>query len=96
MARALTEGGISTTGWDDVSVTVRARDVAAVSLALAKIDPYTARPALPEDMVAALKFGLCLPPQVAEAVLVARTSNSGEIAQTVSRPARRIVALSSS
>jgi ATP-dependent Lhr-like helicase len=96
VARALTEGGISTTGWDDVSVTVRARDVATVSLALAKIDPYTARPALPEDMVAALKFGLCLPPHVAEAVLVARTSNFGEIAQTVSRPARRIVARSSS
>ena len=92
VARAMTEGGVSVADWDDVSVTVRSDDIKSVSRALANLDPSTAHPALPEDILTALKFGLCLPPQVAEAVIVARTSNPAEVAKAVSRTPRRILA----
>ena len=92
VARVLTEGGVSTTGWDDVSVTARTGDIETICRALANLDPATAHPALPEDLLTALKFGLCLPAQVAEAVIIARTSNPEEVADAISRPPRRILA----
>jgi hypothetical protein len=92
IARALTEGGVSVAGWDDVSVTARTGDIETLSGALGNVETATARPALPEDLVTALKFGLCLPPQVVEAVIVARTSSAQEVFDAISRPQRRIIA----
>jgi hypothetical protein len=51
VAKALPEAAISVIGWDDISVTVRIHDVEVLVRALAKIDPVTAHPALPEDVV---------------------------------------------
>jgi hypothetical protein len=52
----------------------------------------TAHPALPEDLATALKFGLCLPPEVVEgAIIIARTSSLIEVADALSRPARHIL-----
>lgn len=92
VARAMTEGGVSVADWDDVSVTARSDDIESVSRALANLDPATTRPALPEDILTALKFGLCLPPKVAEAVIIARTSSPAEVADAVARTPRRILA----
>jgi hypothetical protein len=91
VARALTAGGLSTSGWDDISVTARTGDIETVDRALAKIDPATAHPALPGDLSTALKFGLCLPSDVAEAVIIARTSNAEDVADAISRPHRRML-----
>lgn len=90
IARALTEGSISVAGWDDVSVTARIGDIETLSGAMGKVNTATARPALPDDLVTALKFGLCLPTDVAEAVIVARTSDPEEVAGAISRPQCRI------
>jgi hypothetical protein len=92
VARALTGGGVPTAGWDDVSVTVRTGDVELLGRALANVDPAAAHPALPEDLLTALKFRLCLPPHVTESVIIARTSNPTEVADAISRPLRRILA----
>jgi ATP-dependent Lhr-like helicase len=91
LARVLSHAGITTAGWDDVSVTARTNDIEMLSRALLQIDPSAAHPALPPDIAIALKFGLCLPAHVAEAVLVARTSRPNEVSDAVSRPLRRIV-----
>jgi hypothetical protein len=56
VARALSEEGIETVSWDNVSLTVRTSDVQTVNGALSRINPETARPALPSDLVNALKF----------------------------------------
>jgi hypothetical protein len=45
---------------------------------------------LPEELGAALKFGLCLPPCVAEAVIVARTAVPEVVANVLARPQRSI------
>ena len=90
IARGLAESGVSTVGWDDISVTARTEDTRTLRHALAKVDPATARPALPEELGAALKFGLCLPPYVAEAVIVARTAVPEVVANVLSRPQRAI------
>jgi hypothetical protein len=84
VARALNEDGVSTVGWDDVSVTARTGDIETLSHALARVDPVTAHPALPNDLATALKFGLCLPPRVAEEVTIARTSSAKDIADAFS------------
>jgi hypothetical protein len=83
VARALNEDGVSTVGWDDVSVTARTGDIETLSHALARVDPVTAHPALPNDLATALKFGLCLPPRVAEEVTIARTSSAKDIADAL-------------
>jgi ATP-dependent Lhr-like helicase len=90
VARAMDDSGVPAVDWGDVSVTARAADAGIVRCALDKMDPAMAHPALPEDLGAALKFGLCLPPRVAEAVIVARTSAPHAIAEALSRPRRLI------
>ena len=90
IARVLTDGGVATVGWDDVSVTVRTADIATLRRGLASVDTQAAHPALPDDLLTALKFGLCLPPQIAETVVIARTSNPEEMAAAMSRPVRSI------
>lgn len=92
LARGLSQAGLSTAGWDDVSVTARASEIDTVSRALSLIDTTTAHPMLPEDMASALKFGLCLPPHIAEAVLLARTSRPQDVAAAMGRPQRCIIA----
>ncbi len=74
IARALTEAGFHVLRWDDLSVTVKAADARIVSQALLCFDPAQAHADLPEDLPLALKFGLCLPPTVTMAVLIARSS----------------------
>ncbi len=88
----ISQAGLSALGWNDVSLTVRAGEIETISRALSLVDATTAHPSLPEDMASALKFGLCLPPRVAEAVLVARTSRPQDVAAAVGRPQRRVVA----
>ncbi len=79
IARALALAGLHVVRWDDLSVTLDTADVRAVSQALHDLDPTQAYPDLPEDLALALKFGLCLPPAVAKAVLIARSSASDAI-----------------
>ena len=92
LGRGLGLAGLTTAGWDDVSVTARAREIDTVSRELSLIDTTTAHPMLPEDMANALKFGPCLPPHIAEAVLIARTSRPQDVAAAMGRPQRRILA----
>jgi hypothetical protein len=91
VAQALNEGGMTTAGWDDLSVTVEAPDGATLSRGLAKVDPAKAHPALPDDMSAELKFGICLPDHIAQAVILARTSAPALISLALSRRPRTIV-----
>jgi hypothetical protein len=91
IAWALTQAGISVAGWNDVSVTARTDDVTTMGRVLANLDPAAAHPALPDDILTALKFGLCLPHKVAEAVIVARTSRPAELADAILRRPRRIL-----
>lgn len=91
LARVLSQAGMSTMGWDDVSLTARTGEIDTFSRALSLVDPTTAHPALPEDIGSALKFGLCLPADIAEAVLTARTSRPEEVAATMARGPRRIL-----
>jgi ATP-dependent Lhr-like helicase len=92
VARALGEDGLRVAGWNNVSVVVRAHDLERVSRALHNVDVATAHPAIPGDLPNAIKFGLCLPGDLAEAVIVARTSRPGEVAKPLSRNQRLIFA----
>ena len=91
LARVLSHASMTTAGWDDVSVTAKTGEIEVLCRALSQVDPATAHPALPADIATALKFGLCLPASVAEAIIVARTSKPNEVADAMSRPQRRIV-----
>ena len=91
LARVLSHASMTTAGWDDVSVTAKTGEIEMLCRALSQVDPATAHPALPADIATALKFGLCLPASVAEAIIVARTSKPNEVADAMSRPQRRIV-----
>jgi len=90
IAHELDCAGLPVIHWSDISVVVRADDLERVGLALMHVNITTAHPALPADLSTAMKFGLCLPRQLAEAVARARTSRSEEIAQPLLRSQRRI------
>ena len=92
VARALGDHGLAVADFDDVSVVVRVHDPDRVGKVLNEMDATIAYPALPGDLLTALKFGLCLPPQLAEDVIIARTSRPEEVARCLSRGQRRIFA----
>jgi hypothetical protein len=54
------------------------------------VNPANARPALPENMPAALKFSACLPNSIAAAVLQARLAVPDAVAEIQSRPIRKV------
>ena len=90
IARELARGGVSVADWDNISVTARTRDIENFSRLLQNLEPSSAHPALPEELATALKFGLCLPDDVAEAVIIARTSRPDEVSDALSRRPRRV------
>jgi ATP-dependent Lhr-like helicase len=93
VARALNDDGLAVVRWNDVSVVVRAHNPEKVSRALNDVNVTTAHPALPSDLPNAIKFGLCLPAQLTEAVIVARTSRPEDLANALSRNRRMIFAI---
>jgi ATP-dependent Lhr-like helicase len=92
LASALTHNRAHIDEWNDVAVTVTGSRIEDATNMLAQVDATVAHPALPEDLLRTLKFGLCLPTALAEAVIVARTSRSGDLAEALSRSWRQIVA----
>lgn len=93
VARALSDDGLPVVGWTDVSVMVRVHDLERVSRALNHMNVTTAHPAIPSDLPVALKFGLCLPPHLAEAIIIGRTSPPDDVARSLSRTQRRILSI---
>lgn len=91
VARSLADGGLSLIGSDDVSVTVHARDPEVVGSALANIDASKTRVSLPQDVIGALKFGICLPKDIADAVLMSRLAVPPSLASTLRRCCRLII-----
>ena len=91
IANALRSGGFLVSRSDQVSVVVRSGDIAAVTEALAAIEPSSAVPDVPEDLQQALKFGLCLPQWVGEAVLRARMAVPQTVSAVLTRGQRQVL-----
>ncbi|MDX8483145.1 DEAD/DEAH box helicase [Mesorhizobium sp. VK24D] len=92
IAAGLTERGLTVVGFDDLTITLRTSNLEHVAQGLRDIDPTSVHPKLPYDLGSSLKFGLCLPSEVIEDVLAARTSDTGAVAATYRRPLRLISA----
>jgi ATP-dependent helicase Lhr and Lhr-like helicase len=90
LARALTRPGLADVQWDDFSVSVRAASPETVARVIVEINPGDARPRLPKDMAAALKFSACLPNSITAAVLKARTAVPDTVAEILLRPVRQV------
>ncbi|MGJ5080238.1 DEAD/DEAH box helicase [Bradyrhizobium sp. HKCCYLS3013] len=92
IAAGLTAQRLPVTGSDDLTITLRSKDLDGVAKALRNIDPSSIHPRLPDDLATALKFGLCLPPETIGSVLKARTSDTAAVAATLRRDLRLISA----
>jgi ATP-dependent Lhr-like helicase len=92
IAAGLTAQGLPVIGSDDLTITLRSKDLDSVAHGLRNIDPSSVHPRLPDDLGTALKFGLCLPPEIIESVLKARTSDAASVAATLRRELRLISA----
>jgi ATP-dependent Lhr-like helicase len=92
IAAGLAAQGLRVIDFDDLNVTLRASDLEQLAKALRSIDPVSMHPTLPEDLGSSLKFGLCLPVEIAANVLKARTSDSAAVAATCRRDLRLIAA----
>jgi ATP-dependent Lhr-like helicase len=90
IAHGLAMQGLLVVGFDDLAITLRASNPQDVAKALRKIDPSSVHPRLPEDLGAALKFGLCLPAAVTASVLTARTGDTSAVTATCTRRLRLI------
>jgi ATP-dependent Lhr-like helicase len=75
---------------DDFGVSVRSVDVSRVDYAIAELDPNTLRVPVPEDAIRELKFGSCLPADLAAAVVEDRLSDRAGVAATLRRSRRMI------
>ena len=82
IAAGLAAQSLRVIDFDDLAITVRCDDLEQVSKALRTIDPVSIHPTLPQDLAPSLKFGLCLPTEIAANVLKARTSDSAAVAAT--------------
>lgn len=91
VARSMGEAGLPITTWDDVSVTSAADDPRAVRRTFLAIDPADAHPALPEELGAALKFGLCLPTDIVKEVLLNRNNSEKDVTNSLNRDIRVVV-----
>jgi len=91
LAREFSLQGAAAVGFDDLSISVRGADIADIAAKLAKVDPHLACPRLPDDIPAALKFGLCLPDRLAAQVLAARSADADAVADVCSRPTRLVL-----
>ena len=93
IARAFRVAGIRVTRWDDFSVTLADTDVRHASRILSSPGTAQSHPDLPEDLAMALKFGLCLPTTLAEAVLTARSSAHDVVKDRLQRRHRLVYGL---
>jgi ATP-dependent Lhr-like helicase len=92
IAAGLAAEGLRIIGFNDLTITLGAKDLDRVAKALRSIDPVSVHPELPEDIGSALKFGLCLPAEVIGEVLKARTGNPAAVAAICRRNLRLIFA----
>ena len=90
VARALSLAAYRIVGWDDLSVTVISCSAELLTLALRAISLREAYPMLPEEIRSGLKFGLCLPEDLAREVLKVRTMVTEAVADRISRYMRCI------
>jgi ATP-dependent Lhr-like helicase len=88
IASGLKAVGLAVTACDDFKVIVKAPGLAALSSIIAGIDPNGLNPWLADDVEKALKFSLCLPTEIARAVVAARTSDPVAVAAAFRRPRR--------
>jgi ATP-dependent helicase Lhr and Lhr-like helicase len=93
IAASLAAQGLPVIGFDDLTITVRSKDLEDVAKGLRGVDPGSVHPKLPDDLGAALKFGLCLPAEIIVSVLKARTSDPVAVAATCRRQLRLISAV---
>jgi ATP-dependent Lhr-like helicase len=92
IAAGLASEGIRVVNFDDLSITLRVRELGEVAKALRRIDPISIHPKLPADLGPALKFGVCLPERIIENVLRARTSDPVAVVAACRKHARLISA----
>ncbi|TIR29938.1 MAG: DEAD/DEAH box helicase [Mesorhizobium sp.] len=88
IAAGLAEQGLSVIGFNDLSISLRTRDLEQAAKALRKIDPVSVSPRLPDDLEVSLKFGLCLPKEIIASVLKARTTDEAAVTATCRRRLR--------
>ena len=70
---------------DNFGVTVRSRSPKTVAEALGSIDPDSCAVPVPVELGTALKFSICLPPALAEAILEQRLGDRESLAAALSR-----------
>jgi ATP-dependent helicase Lhr and Lhr-like helicase len=85
IAAGLIAQGLQVAHFDDVAITLRSKDLDRVAKSLRNIDPVSIHPILPTDLVATLKFGLCLPASVLADVLRLRTADRASVEATCRR-----------
>ncbi|WMT76291.1 DEAD/DEAH box helicase [Bradyrhizobium sp. Ash2021] len=90
IAAGLTAQGLAVSSFDDLSITLRSNDLTGVAKVLRSIDTDSVHPRLPDDLGAALKFGLCLPAKIIENVLKVRLSDPSAVAATCRKELRLI------
>jgi hypothetical protein len=83
---------MSVASTDGLALVIRNADAGAVAAAIARVDPAAARPEVPPELAAELKFSECLPAQIATAVVEGRVSDRAAFDEALLRPRRVITA----
>lgn len=92
LANAAIVGGLKASARsDDFGVSVRSADASCVADAIAELDPRSLRVPVPDHAIGELKFGSCLPDDLAAAVVEDRLSDCAGVDATLHRNRRVIM-----
>lgn len=78
---------------DDFGISLKSADGARLAEAISELDPRSLRVPLPDNAISELKFGSCLPDDLAAIVVEDRLSDRAGVAATLRRNLRVIVSL---
>lgn len=90
IARELAVNGFPLADVGDLSISVRGAPARKIADCIRRIDPDRAHPKLPDELSDALKFGLCLPDNIASKVLTMRARDPAAVHRIVSRETRLV------
>jgi ATP-dependent helicase Lhr and Lhr-like helicase len=79
---------ISTSRWDDFSITIRAGSATAALDGFSKLDATSIRPSFSRELIRELKFATCLPERIAASTIEARLFDQNGIQETLARAIR--------
>ena len=90
LTRVMSAVGLQIRRFDNFGISIRSNEPSLIPSLVDRLDPSNCLPSIPDNLHAALKFSMCLPPGVASAILTERLRDKKGLTATLKRPVRLV------